>query len=291
MQAGKPAKLERAALKPAAPGFPWRTFLSSLFARLDADDVVGLSAQVSYYFSLALFPFLIFLAALVGVLPFTHAWDGILAWITHYLPPEVQTIAFDAVASLTQSRRQFLSLGLVGSIWAASGGLTTLMSALNAAYQVTETRSYWKRIGLAVLLLFVLATLLIATFGFLSAGHALDIFVAHTVGPNTVFALLARLLRWLVSVLLSILCIAILDHFLPDHGRPWAWITPGTTIVLASWVLSTLGFDYYVTHIATYHKTYGVLGGFVVLMVWIYILALIALVGAEINSELDKVRR
>jgi membrane protein len=291
MQAHQPVQPQDAATRVAPPGFPWRAFLGSLARRLDSDNVVGLSAEVSYYFSLALFPFLIFLAALVGVLPFTHFWDGILAWITHYLPADVQSVAFDAVASLTQGRKQFLSLGLLGSIWAASGGLTTLMSALNAAYEVKETRSYWRRMGLAVVLLLVLALLLIATFGLFSAGHALDTFVASKLGVNGVLRLPADLARWLVSVLLTMLCIAILDHFLPNLKRPWQWITPGTAIVVASWIVSTLGFNFYVTHIATYHRTYGVLGGFVVLMVWIYILALIGLIGAEVNSELNKVPR
>lgn len=271
--------------------FPWLSFLHSLARRVVADNLLGRSAEISYYFALALFPFLIFLAALVGILPFTHLWDGILAWITHYLPAGVQSVVFDAVAGLTQNRGRFLSLGLLGAIWASSGGLVSLMSALNAVYEVAETRSYWKRLGLAILLLFVVAVLLIATFGLVSAGHALDSLVASAFGLNRALRLLAFIGRWAASLGLSVISIAILDYALPNLQRPWRWITPGTSVVVASWIVSTVTFNFYVVHIASYHTTYGVLGGFFALMVWIYISAFIALVGAEINSELCKVSR
>ncbi len=271
--------------------FPWRTFFESLFNRLDADNVTGLSAEVSYYFSLALFPFLVVLGALVGILPFTHSWQAILAWITHYLPADIQQTAFDTVASLTQSRKKFLSAGLLGSIWACSGGLTTLMSALNRIYGVTETRSYWKRLGLSVLLLLVLALLLLATFGLLSAGHWLDGLIFSSAGAHVALTVVARGVRWIVSLTITVCCISFLDHVLPNGKQPWRWITPGTALVVITWAVSTFGFNYYVLHIASYHKTYGILGGFFVLMVWIYIVSLIGLVGAEINSELQKVSR
>jgi membrane protein len=271
--------------------FPWRLFLRSLVRRLDADDVTGLSAQISYYFALALFPFLIFLAALVGVLPFTHSWDGVVAWITQYLPSEVQATTFETVASLAEGRKGFLSLGLLGAIWASSGGFMTLMSALNAVYRVAETRSYWRRLGLSVLMVFVLALLLIAIFGFLSAGHLLDLWLASNTGSRMALPALAHLARRVLTLALSIFCVAVLNHVLPNLKRPWRWITPGNAIVTASWFLNTQGFNFYVVHIASYHKTYGVLGGFFVLMVWIYISSLIALIGAEIQSELEKFGR
>lgn len=286
--AGRDSQPANRIIWPPLRRFPWRTFFAALFNRLDADNVPGLSAEVSYYFSLALFPFLIVLGALVGILPFTHSWQAILAWITHYLPSDIQQTAFDTVASLTQSRGKFLSMGLVGSVWACSSGLMTLMYALNTIYHVTETRSYWKRLTLSVLLLFVLALFVIATFGLLSAGHWFDRLVVSGVGPHRAFLVLARVARWIVSLAISILCISFLDHVLPDRRRSFRWITPGSAIVVITWVLGTLGFNYYVLHVASYHRTYGILGGFFVLMVWIYISSLIALVGAEINSELQK---
>jgi membrane protein len=270
--------------------FPWRAFLGSLFSRLDIDNVTGLSAQVSYYFSLALFPFLIVLGAVVGILPFTHSWQAILAWITHYLPTDIQSTVFETVASLTKNRKEFLSLGLLGSLWAASGGITTLMSALNTVYGVTETRSYWKRLILSILLLFVLALLLVSTFGLLSVGHRfVEKIVLKSASENHVVAIAARITRWSLSIAVSVFCISFLDHVLPNTKRPWHWISHGTAVVVVTWIVTTLGFNFYILHFASYQRTYGILAGFFVLMMWIYIMSLIGLVGAEIDSELRKV--
>jgi len=272
--------------------FPWRAFLGSLCSRLDSDNVTGLSAEVSYYFSLALFPFLLVLGAVVGILPFTHSWQAILAWITHYLPADVQRTVFDTVAGLTQNRKKFLSLGLLGSVWAASGGLITLMSALNTVYGVTETRSYLKRLIWSILLLFVLALLLVSTFGLLSFGHwFIDRMVPASAPENHAFAVAARITRWSLSIVVSILCISFLDYVLPNTQRPWRWISHGTAIVVTTWILTSLAFNYYILHFASYQKTYGILAGFFVLMVWMYLMSLIGLVGAEIDSQLRRVPR
>jgi membrane protein len=254
------------------------------------DNVAGLSAQISYYFALALFPFLIVLGALVGTLPSTYLWHGILRWITHYFPRDAQPFIFQTVASLTQGRSRYLSLGLVGTAWAASGGLMSLMSALNIVYGVKETRSYVKRVGTAFLMLFVLVLLVVATFGLLSAGYWLDQWLRSEVTPAVPLAALARVARWATSIVVTLVSITWLDHTLPNRKRPWRWFTPGTVMIVAGWLLFSSGFNLYVRHIASYHRTYGVLGGFVILMVWVYIASLIALVGAEINSELRNSR-
>lgn len=250
------------------------------------DDVAGLSAQISYYFALALFPSLIVFGAIVGMLPSTHLWDSVLEWITHYFPADTQPFIFQTVDSLTRGRAPYFSLGLIGTVWAATGGLMSLMSALNAVYEVKETRSYLKRLGIAFLMLFALALLVLGTFGVLTAGYWLDRWLRSQVKPEIALSILAHFGRWGTSAIVALVSITWLDHTLPDRKRPWRWVTPGTAMVVAGWLLFSLGFNVYVRHIATYHKTYGVLGGFVILMVWVYIASLIALVGAEINSEL-----
>lgn len=116
---------------------------------------------MSYYFVAALFPFFIFLAALIGFLPFTGFWDDIVNWIVRYLPPEAQSWVLLAVLGLTRGRMKFLSVGVLGTAWSASSGVTSLMESLNAAYEVRETRSYWKRRALAFLILLILSTLMI----------------------------------------------------------------------------------------------------------------------------------
>jgi len=141
-----------------------------VWREIDVDNVPGLAAQTSYYFVLALFPFLIFLAALVGSLPFTGLWDEVLAWMTQHLPLERQHLILQTVTSLARGRQSFLSIGLLGTVWAVCAGLMNLMCSLNTVYDVEETRSFWKRLVLALVMFFVLTFLFIGSFGLLSAG-------------------------------------------------------------------------------------------------------------------------
>src|SRR5215831_5355280 len=138
---------------------PLKELAKRVWKEVDADNVPGLAAQTSYYFVLAFFPFLIFLAALVGSLPFTGLWDETLGWITVNFPRESRQLILDTVSSLTHNRGSFLSIGLLGTVWAASAGFMNLMCSLNAAYEVKETRSFYKRLGLAFIMLCVLTFL------------------------------------------------------------------------------------------------------------------------------------
>lgn len=260
-----------------------------VWKKMDADNVPGLAAQTSYYFVLAFFPFLIVLAALVGSLPFTGLWDETLTWITLNFPRESQQLILGTVSSLTCNRGSFLSIGLLGTAWAASAGFMNLMCSLNATYEVKETRRFHKRVGLAFIMLFVLTFLFLGSFGLLTVGDWLGSRLADR-GIDLLLIILWYVGRWTVALLLLALAIAIVDHVLPNVKRPWRCFTPGALFFILAWVPATLGFNQYVRHFASYNRTYGALGAFVILMVWTYITSLIALIGAEINRELHKMR-
>ena len=271
--------------------FSCSAFLVRVWDRMGVDNVTGLAAQVSYYFALALFPFLILLGSIVGTLPFTHAWQAVLGWITQSLPGDTRDVVFETVANLTQGRKSFFSFGLVGTIWAGSGGLMNLSAALNAVYHVRETRGYWRRLGLCVLMLFGLALLLLGSFGLLSAGDRLDRWLAAYGASHSALLMGFAVLRWLVSVLLIVLSINLMDFLLPNLKRRWRWLRPGMGVMVSGWLLASLGFNWYLKHVASYNRTYGVLGVFVILMVWMYIAALIALSGGAIDAELQEFRK
>jgi len=258
-----------------------------VWSALYADDLTGLAAEMSYYFVLSIFPFLIFLAALVGTLPFTGAWDGVLTWIVLYFPQQSQELVLEIVLSLTQGRNGFLSLGLIGTMWAASSGLLSLMAALNVVYDVKETRSFLKRLGLALLMVFVLAALVLSTFGLLSAANWLDRGLAVCSMGLITAPVLWHVTRWIISVILLGVSIAILDRTMPNLHREWRQVMPGMAFVALGWLVSTAGFNLYARYLGTFNKTYGVLAVFVILMVWIYLSSLIILTGAEINVVLS----
>lgn len=254
------------------------------------DNVTGLAAQMSFFFALALFPFFILLAALAGTLPATGLWTHILQWVTLYLPESSQTLVFNTVASLTRGREGFLSIGVLSAAWAASGGVLTLMSSLNAAYEAKETRSLWKRAGLAILMLFVLCFLFLGSFGVLTVGHLFAIWIATHVGSRFPLLEVWRVGHWLVSVLLLILGMAVVYRVLPNKKQGWWSTAPGIALAVIIWIPGTLAFNFYVRHIGSYNRIYGELASFMILLVWIYIISLIVLLGAEINSEFIKMR-
>jgi membrane protein len=258
-----------------------------IWQEIDSDNCAGWAAQMSFYFVAALFPFFIFLAALVGFLPFSGFWHAFVAWTTHYLPRAARRFVMSEVLGLTQGRVSFLSIGVLGTAWTASSGITSLIESLNVAYEVRETRSYWERRGLALLTLFILSLLMFAAFGLLTAGHGVGVWLgahAQSFYPNALW----DLGRWLVSLGLIGMAAAIADYVLPNRKRPWRWVTPGSIFAILASVVASIGFNLYVEYVNSYSKTYGALGVLIILMFWIYIMSLIILIGAEVNCELER---
>ncbi len=271
-------------------GIPFGELCRAVWREVNEDNCTGWAAEMSYYFVAALFPFFIFLAAVVGFLPFTGFWNEIVYWVVRCLPPEAQKWVLLAVLGLTRGRIPFLSLGVLGTAWTASTGIMSLMDSLNAAYEVRETRNYWKRRALALLLLVILSFLVIAAFGVFTMGHSLGVRLAARAGRVVSLSPLWDVGRWALSLALIGLAAAISDYALPNRRRRWRWVTPGSLFVILAWALASTGFNAFIHYVAGYSKTYRALSGLMILMAWIYIVSFIILVGAEVNSQLDKIR-
>lgn len=241
---------------------------------------------MSYFFSLALFPFLIFLAALAGTMPVTGLWMRILRWMIVSLPYASQRFILVTVTGLTRGHRGFLSLGMLGTLWAASAGIMNLMGALDIVYEVKETRRFFLRLCMAILMVVVLAFFLVISFALLSFGDWADLWLVQRTGPALLW--LWQIGRWILSLALLAIAVAFINFVLPNTGRHVIWITPGSVFVGLAWIGATTTFNLYVRYVASYDKTYGALGAFVILMVWIYVISLITLIGAEINAEIWK---
>ena len=251
---------------------------------------MGLAAQMSFYFVLALFPFLIVLAALVGTLPFTNLWERILNWLVLYLPQGVQVFVFETVIGLTRGRGHFLSIGLLGTAWAATGGLMNMMYSLNVLYEVKETRSFFHRLGLALGMIFVLSLFFLGAFTLLALGEWLDLRIAIALGLGDASLDAWKIGRLLLSLGLIAIGTSLLDSRLPNVRRSGSWFTAGTGIALLLWIPVTVLFDLYVRYLSTFGTTYGALAVFVILMIWMYVVSLLVLIAAAINSEIRKER-
>jgi membrane protein len=252
------------------------------------DNVTGRSAQLAYYFLFSMFPFLLFLIALLGYVPIPDLLDQIMALLAPVLPGEAHTLLRDTVHDLvTNQKGGLLSFGIVVALWSASAAVAAIADSLNRAYSVSEGRPYWKVRGIAILLTVALAVMLIASMVLIMFGPQLGHLIAAKVGLGTAFDVTWNVLRWPVILFLLVLATAIVYYFAPDVEQDWKWITPGSLLAVVAWILASLAFSYYVNNFGNYNATYGSIGAVIVLLTWMYLTGFFLLVGGEINAEIE----
>lgn len=253
-----------------------------------ADNVLGYAAQLAYYFLFSVFPFFIFLAALLPYIPAPGLIEEIMALVNQLMADEAAAIIEQNVRDLvTRPRGGLLSFSILLALFLASNAVAAMADALNHAYGVTESRPFWKVRGIAILLTLVLAALLIASMLLLIFGPELGGFLAGQVGLGPEFAYFWDLIRWPIVVILLMVGVAIVYYFAPDVEQDWRWITPGSVVAVLAWIGGSLAFRYYVERFGEYNATYGSLGAIIVLLTWMYLTGFFLLLGGEINAEVE----
>lgn len=268
-----------------------RELLKMVWDEAQRDDVVDLAAQMSFYFVLSLFPFLLVVAAVIGWLPSTNLWRNFAQWVTDYFPGGARKMVFSTVLELTKGYGKFFSVGLACTLWAAATGVVSLMDALNIAYEVRETRGYWRRRAIALVTTCLAAFFFVVSFATLSLGHWAVAAFSADVNSIHISGIFTETVRWLATFALLLLALDLMNEVLPNYRRPWRWITPGRLFVALTFVLASFGFNIYILYFANYPRVYGTLAGFIILMMWIYIASIILLVGAEIDNSLERLKQ
>ncbi|MFP2961394.1 YihY/virulence factor BrkB family protein [Myxococcus sp. 1LA] len=267
----------------------WREFSRRFVKEFEEDSVTDIAAQLSYYLLFSLFPFLFFLVTLVAYLPFAPgAVDAMLDRVRPLVPGDALGLITGHLESLVnQPQPKLLTAGLVITLWSASRGVNALRTALNLAYDVTESRPLWKTQGLAMLVT-VMGTLLIPlSFAVFLLGGRLGLWLAGKLQLVDAFHLVWSWLRWPFTASLVMLVLALCYYLLPDVKQRFKYITPGSVLGTGLWLASTWGFTQYVEHFGQYNVTYGSIGGVMVLLLWLYISGLIFIVGGEVNAILE----
>jgi membrane protein len=262
--------------------------LREIWAKAVKDDLINLAAEMAYFFVLALFPFFVVLGALAGFLPYTNLWTNVTHAIIEHFPIEARDVALQTLLNLAHKNKTFLSIGFVFTVWASSSGLVSLMENLSRVYNVPETRGFWKKRLIAIGILVVTSAFFFGAFGLLTLGHRIGIFLSRELYLGPAVRIVWEIFRWCFLLILLQTAAAIMDHVLPNKWRPWRWITPGTLFATLALVGGTSGVNFYVRHIGHYSETYGAIGAFFVLMVWIFVSGLTLLIGAEMNAVLER---
>jgi membrane protein len=265
----------------------WGELLKRTIKDANTDNVLGLAAQLAYYFLLALVPAIVCVVALTSFVP-PQTIERMLQSAATVAPGDMMDILRDQLNSLRQGESGgVLSLGLLMALWSSSAALVAVTDALNRAYDIDEGRPWWKVRLLAIVLTIGLALFVVSAFTLVVAGPELAEMIASRIGLGDAFTVTWRIVQWPIAFALVALGIGLVYYFAPDADQDWSWVTPGSVLATLLWLLASLAFRLYVTNFADYNATYGSLGGVIVLMLWFYISGLAILTGAELNAEIE----
>jgi membrane protein len=252
------------------------------------DNILGLSAQTAYYFFFSLFPLFLFTAPLMG---FIGERQEIMAWLITKLRQVVPGEAVDLVDNvvrdvLSPGAAGVISIGLLFAAWAGSNVYTALIDALNRAYDVEEGRPWWKKRLIALASVVVSAVLFTVVTAIMLGGPEIAQWLERATPMGDAGHAVWTVVQYPLAFALLIGMLWLTYYFLPNQRQDKSQILVGAVTAAVLWVLVTLLFRAYVTNFGAYNKTYGAIGGVIVLLTWMYLTMLVILTGGELNSEL-----
>ena len=277
-EAGKPTEI---------PKRGWLQIAKRGWAEAKADQVPLLGAGVAFYGFLALFPSLIAMVLIYGLVVDPATIANQVGQLTAGLPEDATKIITDQL-TLASTRETGAGIGVVVSIllalWAASGGMSNLMTAISTAYDEEEKRSFLKKRLLALGLTIGAIVFMVVMLGLVAVFPALADLI-----DNGVVRVLLTIVRWVLIAALVATALAVLFRVAPDRDAPkMRWVSVGAVVATVLWLLASLGFSLYVANFGSYAKTYGAIAGIVVMLMWLWITAYAILLGAEINAESEQ---
>ncbi len=270
-------------------GRGWWTLLRNTYREMGADHVGLIAAGIAFYALTAIFPGIVVMMAIAGLVMDPAAVQQQLQGLSQFLPQEAAAVILDQSVSLAGSQEGGLGLaailGFLIALYSSSKAVQALIEGLNVAFEVEEKRGFVKLylvtfaltlgIILGFLLIVALLALVPAVLAFLQLGRFGEF--------------MANLLRWPVVVAVVIGGLAVLYRFAPSRGDvPWRWLTPGALAATVLWLLGSIAFTIYVANFGSYNETFGALGGVVVLLTWLWLSSFIVLMGAELDSEMER---
>jgi membrane protein len=267
--------------------------LKATVQEFQRDDALGMAAQLAYYLILALFPFILVLVSLLGTFGSEELASEVLGYFKQVMPEQAFEIVKDFTDNIISGKAEapgLFTFGILFTIWAASGAFAALINALNRAYDVQETRPFWKVRGMAILMTLGLSVLILIGVLLLVLGPQIGEAIANVYGPEETDLLDWEVARWPVALFFMVFAVALLYYFAPDVDQPFRWITPGGLIGVLLWVLASVAFNFYVSNFGSYNKTYGSIGAVIVLLLYLYISSLTILFGATLNAILVKMK-
>lgn len=266
-------------------------FFSDLYKQIREDNVFNGAAALAFYLTLAIFPTLIALMALIPYLPIVRVDEAIMDLLGQALPQRAADVVSSVVQEVVGERRGgLLTAGLAAAVWASSTGMYAIMQQMNIVYGVAEGRPFVRARVTALGLTLLFGVLILGAFTLVVLGGVIQSWLAERFGLSDVMLALFVVFRWAVIVMSLVLGIALIYHFAPNRRRPLALLTPGALSATVLLVGASLAFRFYVDRFGNYSATYGSIGAVIVLMLWLYLAGCVILVGAEVDAMREGVR-
>ena len=274
---------------PGLRGLRVRTVLARTFREFQRDDMWTYGSALAFRAVFALFPFLLFLVALFSFLDAPGFFDWLLAQGEAVLPEQAQGRVEQVVGEVRGRRRGgLLSFAILGALWIASGGVRSAMHALNTAYDVEEGRRWWKRYPLSVGYTLAFGALVVLATFLMVLGPRASAWTLDQLGAGPGVQGAMRWLRLPAALLLAMAATALVYLAVPNVRQRLRLVLPGAVAAVLLWAAVSLGFRLYVANFGRFGLTYGSIGAAVILLAYLYLSALVLLLGAELNAVIQR---
>ncbi len=264
--------------------------LKVLVNKLVQFDIDVRAAAVAYNFTLAIFPSIIFMFSLIPYIPLEHLDDRIINLLSSVMPQGIFKEAKNTIVEIvSKPQGGVLSLGFIFALYASTSGVMALMRAFNTADRTVERRSFLKARLIAIMINFLLTFVLVLAILVLIVGRlSVDfLFSEGILNPNITFYTI-QFLSYIVIFFVFFITISIIYYFAPMSHKRWKFVNVGSIAASILTILITNLFSYYLSNFASYNRLYGTIGTFIALMVWLYLVALILILGFEINASIQE---
>jgi membrane protein len=288
-------------VEPDAPDQPsdlprgaWSGVLRRTIKEFNADHLTDLAAALTYYGILAIFPMLVVIVSLVGLLGHSVS-QSLIHNLSTVAPGTTKQILTNAIENIQRDRGASgaaFVIGLVAAMWSASGYVAAFMRASNVVWDVQEGRPFYKTMPVRLVVTLITVVLLTVSAAAVVFTGTLAGKLGNLIGVGSTAVQVWDIAKWPVLALIVVVILAILYYTGPNVRQPgFRWVTPGGVLAVVLWVLASAAFAFYVANFSSYNKTYGALASVVIFLVWLWITNIVILLGAELNAEIERGRQ
>ncbi len=267
-------------------------FLKLTFKEAKEDHARAYAGNLTYKALSAIFPFFTFVLSLLGLFNATELVRTMLNRLSGVLPKTATMFVEEQIIPITeiQADKAFTLVAIVSlflALWGVTGAFRSVMQAMNVMYEVEEDRPAWKKYGISIFISLAVIILMLTALGLVVFGQSIGGGLAAAVGLGSVYQTAWSIVQWPIVACIVLFAFALIYYFAPDVEQRWRWISPGSVLAFAFWLLFSLLLSFYLDTFGSYDKTYGALAGVIILTFYIYYSAVILLIGAEVNQVIE----